>query len=617
MSDAFRHHEFLLWNPFFSDSYPMHCDMQAPVWNPIVILFSWLFRYNATLLSVELLLYYVTGAIGCFYFARHFSRDLRTCLVIAVVYGCGGIATSILEFMSWVGSFAFLPWAAYFFYLLIRKQTIGSVFGLSVAVWLMLVTGYPSFLIYLGYCMVVMTVLYCCRLFFQKRGREVFAILGAEGAALVLVVLLALPAIVSYHEYLSYYVRGTRTLDAHINSEFFALNYPMSLLFPVLGTLAWDNDIYIGLVPLLILFCGLGRKPVFRFRDWVLLGGCLFTAAFTLGRSAPVRMWSARHLPLMATFGFSHCMAIFIELAIVVWLAPRLDLFFSDSPVFRRKALRNAARMAMFILLVFLAIAYPRTSFRTDSVRLLYLLSAGGQLAMLGLLGFSDKILKSGGRWVIFVIADLVFCVWMVVPLTGLTLTSPAVYNASAAAFYRRAVPGFLLSPAAKMAAIRQHDPRREVNAMKMPGRPNFPSNTRSDTLFRYLGTDDNDRKMLSLPFVFSDNGVPLKVHAISLGYNFIDVDVHAGGDCRMVFQQTYYQRWKAVAPGRDPTAYQGIFLQTSLSTGENRVRLFYYKKDLFIEGCISALTLLGMCCFFACKTALKKRRSKFLNLTI
>jgi len=112
MSDAFSRHEYMLWNPFMSGSFPVHCDMQASVWNPIAIALSWLVHYNATWLSVEFLLYYMIGVAGCFYFARNFSRNYYSCIIIGVIYGCGGFATNIMEFMSWIGSFAFLPQTA-------------------------------------------------------------------------------------------------------------------------------------------------------------------------------------------------------------------------------------------------------------------------------------------------------------------------------------------------------------------------------------------------------------------------------------------------------------------------------------------------------------------------
>src|ERR1700712_3763145 len=48
ISDALKHHEFLLWNPFLSGSYPMHSDTQGAVWNPIVLVLAGLFNYNHT-----------------------------------------------------------------------------------------------------------------------------------------------------------------------------------------------------------------------------------------------------------------------------------------------------------------------------------------------------------------------------------------------------------------------------------------------------------------------------------------------------------------------------------------------------------------------------------------
>jgi hypothetical protein len=177
MRDAFLHHEFMLWNPFMSGSYPIHCDMQGPVWNPIAVLLTWLFNYNSTTLSFELLLYFLAGAVGCWYFARNFSRNRYSCIVVAVIYGCGGISTSLLEFMSWVGSFAFLPWAVHFFYRLLTKRDMYSGLGLAIALWLMLVCGYPSFLIYLGYCLCLITLVYLCRLWSERRGTEAGAII--------------------------------------------------------------------------------------------------------------------------------------------------------------------------------------------------------------------------------------------------------------------------------------------------------------------------------------------------------------------------------------------------------------------------------------------------------
>jgi len=115
MSDAFNHHEFMLWNPFMTGSYPLHADMQSSVWNPFVVVLAWLFNYNITLFSFELLMYYIIGAFGCYYFVRNFSSNTLTPIALAICYGCSGVAASDVEFMSWVRSIALFHGLLIFF----------------------------------------------------------------------------------------------------------------------------------------------------------------------------------------------------------------------------------------------------------------------------------------------------------------------------------------------------------------------------------------------------------------------------------------------------------------------------------------------------------------------
>jgi hypothetical protein len=610
MRDAFLGPEFMLLNPFMSGSYPMHCDMQGPVWNPIVIGLSWLFNYNSTVLSFELLLYFLIGAIGCFYFARNFSRNMYSCIVVAVIYGCGGFSTSILEFMSWVGSFAFLPWAVHFFYRLLTRRDIYSGLGLAVALWLMLVCGYPSFLIYLGYCLCLITLACLCRLWYERRGKEAVAIVKFGLLGLICFLLLSLPAIHSFFEYLPYYARGAKSPDDPINSEYFAWNYPMSLIFPTAAVFEWDDELYIGLLPLLILFCAIRVKPIFIFRDWVLLPGFVFTFLFTLGRSTPVRIWSAHHLPFMDAFGFSHNVSIFLLFALFVWLLPKLDHVFSGGWKEWLPGLRWAAGIATLLLLLYLMAGFHRIVFRTGAFRGIYYTCAFWQLFLLFLLIFPVRVLTSGSRVFWFILGDLMISVLAVAPLTGLSLTPPGVYNRSAAAFYRSSAGDVLLSPGKKLKEWESFDMRKQVKAFKITGIRDYPSHTRSDTFANYIAVDTRYRELLSLPFVFSDSGVQLRVDGIRLGYNFINVDVWAENSCRMVMQQTYYRRWKAADPNYKPFAYKGVFLAVPLRAGENRVRLYYYKWDLCIEGGISVVTLLVLGSIFFLRRV-KSRRSR------
>jgi hypothetical protein len=615
MSDAFRHHEFLFWNPFVAGGYPMHSDMQAPVWNPLVILFSFLFNYNASLLSVELLVYYLIGAFGCWCFARNFARNYLSCTIIAIIYGCGGYGVSILEYMSWVGGFAFLPWALHFFCLVLKTRQVYVAIGLSASLWLMLVCGYPSFLIYLGYVLAALALAYFVQLYTSKRKGEIIDVGKALVQALFLLVLLALPAIRSFFEYLPYYTRGKRALDVHINVEYFSWNYLLSLVFPVSGTLHWDNDIYIGLVPFLVLFSGaigwmlhnpIGKlhrpmgnlhRPIGKlgsYRNTFLLTGSVFTFLFTLGRSTPVRMWAARHLPLLDSFGFSHSVGIFFILAAFVWLGPQLDLLLSGQLDKRQIMLiRYGAGLAGLILLAWVIAGYHRVVFRTNIIRFFYYGSFLWQLFLLLILTFHVKIYGSIKRLFFFIAADLVISVLTVAPLTGFTLTSPAAYNRTAARFYQSDPKDFLMIPAARTAERYTIDKHTGINAIKIIPRRNFPSNTRSEAFYDYVRDSSRFARLRSLPFVFAADSTALTVHTIELGYNDMHIDVTAKNNCVMVIEQTYHKRWRADRPEYAPGAYEGVFLAVALKKGDNQVGLFYYREDLVIEAIISIITLI------------------------
>lgn len=609
MRDAFRHHEFMLWNPFLSGSYPIHCDMQASVWNPITFVLTYLFDYNAWWLSFELMLYYVIGAIGAFYFARHFSRNYVTCAVIGMIYGCGGFGVSILEFMSWAGSFAYLPWAAYFFYRLLRKPDLFSSIGMGVALWLMLVSGYPSFFIYLGYCLVGLAAAYLAKLHRDERDKRISGVIWFGLLGLLFFVLLSLPAIRSFYEYLPFYTRGKHAADEHLNGEFFAWNYPISLIFPAAGTLVWDNDLYIGLIPVLLLVAGTGEqgmgrggRPVWRgwhYRDWVLAAGFVFTLLFTLGRSTPVRMWSARYLPLLNAFGFSHSVGVFLVMAAFVWLAPRLDRVFDGYETGAAEEVRRLGRvravgLAMAGLLVIVwVMGYPGVRAMSGTIRLMYLVSGVWQLALLVVLGCSAALLTTGRRLFLFVAMDLVGSILTVAPLTGFTVTSPARYDRSVAAFYRSDAGEFLSDTTGKVDRIRQRNRKKDVNVMKIVGRNNFPSHTQSDTFFNYVLDKERYDGMLAKPFVFAADSTPLDIRELRLEYNRIGAVVEAQRDCDLVIQQTYYHRWRSDQPEYQPFVYKGVFMAVRLRKGINRIMLYYDSEDLWVAWIISAATLL------------------------
>lgn len=593
MSDAFNHNEYMFWNPFMSGSYPIHSDMQGPVWNPITIILSWFFNYNSSLLSIELFLYYLIGSIGCFFFARNFASNTYSCFTIAISYGCGGFASSTMEFMGWMGSFAFLPWAVHFFYKILKNRTYQNAIRLSFALWLLLTSGYPSFLIFLGYSFLGAFLCYAIILYSNKKKKEILLIIKLLLASFFIFVVFSLPAIHSFLEYLPAYERGDKATFAQLNNESFSLSYPLSLIFPGGGSF-WDNNIYLGIIPFLLLMEINLKKTSFTIRNNFMIIACVLTFLFSLGRSTPLRMFCAEYIPLLGKFGFSHSTRIFLLFPLYIWMAPKLDRLFAikqNKSIVRK--IKLASIMSIIILLVYIFIELPHANFKTQLIRNFYYLAAGWQIAYLGALICSSKIYSSAINIYIIIIIDLIVSILTVSPLTGLSKTPPYVYNQFSDKFYSASATPFLLYPNLREQSRLNVDSHSEINALKIIPRNDFPSNTRLDTLYKFLQDSSNFNFLFNNPFLFSENKSELKIKNLELGYNFINATIISNDTGNVVIQQTIHPRWKSKNLQNSIANYKGVFLKVKIIPGENNISLYYYKTDLQIEYIISIAALL------------------------
>lgn len=615
MSDAFDQGEFLLWNPYFGGSYPLHCDMQGPVWNPIAMLLSWLLDYNATLLSFEFFLYYFIGAAGAFYLASNFTTNIKSRITIAVCYGCGGFAASTLEFMSWVGSIAFLPWVAHFIYRIFKGEGFYISIKLALSLWLLLVCGYPSFFILMGYACIFLLTTYAIKLVSTGNGRKALSIIKWLSLAFVFFVLLALPAIQSYAEYLPYYARGKSAAAMHINAESFSWVYPISLVFPGSFTGVfesqriadhWHVSTYIGLVPFLALLVNYKKVLGGGFKNRFLQVACLWLFLFSIGRSTPLRMWCAQYVPLLGTFGFSHSVRVFIVLAAFVWLAPALKKIFEDVSAREIKSIKATALLAGMVLAAMLYIGLFKAAFNTRLYQYFYFVGLSWQLLLVATVLISPPRFFKAKYLFGFILIDLAVSTLSLTPLTGLSKNKPSVYNQYAHEFYQLDAATWLMHPELKTPEMMITDSTREVNANKLIPSNGFASNTRSEAYMQYVSDKDRRETLVKLPFAFSADSTPVNITQLDLNYNSIHISAEAANNCMLVLQQTFYTRWHN-ANGIPLSPHEGVFLQVPLQKGPNKIDLYYKKTDFLIEASISVAMLL-----FAIAILLLKKRGGF-----
>ena len=321
ISEQLRHGHLPLWDPYFYMGFPLHGDMQGSVWNPFVWLFSLFTTYNMTTLQYETLLYIFLGGIGIYKLLDLTKSNHTVKLLLAVSYMFCGFIIDTAQITVWTASAAFLPFVFLYYFRLLQSGSfdLPTVIKAALAIFLLFTTGYPSFLFM---CVYIFIAGILFMLIEKKRTgllnqQYIFGFVKNNCLLLTLFLLLSLPALLSYIDYLPYFQRsgGVSFSEAAINPfNPFAL---ISYLFPfsvtkshhLLTTDPTARSGFIGLFSIISLFFILkGNQNRTKIYIILIIG---FVFLFSLGAAFPLRKFCYDHLPLMNLFRHPGTMRIF------------------------------------------------------------------------------------------------------------------------------------------------------------------------------------------------------------------------------------------------------------------------------------------------------------------
>lgn len=308
ISEAIYNGYWPFWSPYFNLGYPLHGDMQSGVWNPFVQLFSLAGPYTLRTLQYETLLYVFISGIGMFYLLRHFVTDKLICLSGAAAFMLCGYNSDSAQFLNWICSASFIPFVFLFYYKTLTEPSTRSAIFCSFFLYLLFVCAYPADFILTCYLLFAIFIWHL----FDRNNRLKKLLIPQVKLHLLLSVcfiLLSLPAIFSFIEYLPLTERGSGTSYEQ------ALSNPLhpKLLFSYLAPLAiWkangvgitdplERNSFIGIVTFcLILYSFLLKtdNKLLRFAKWAFVAFTLFS----FGAMGILRSVAYYILPLMDSF---------------------------------------------------------------------------------------------------------------------------------------------------------------------------------------------------------------------------------------------------------------------------------------------------------------------------
>jgi len=309
VSQSISNGYFPFWSPYLNLGHPLHADMQSGVWNPVVQLFSLFGPYSLYTLQTETLLYIYLGGVGMYFLLRYFSINPLVNLLCAAAYMLCGFISDSCQYLQWIGGSAFLPIVFLFYLRLLRSPSLYTTCLFSFFLWLQFATAYPGEFIITVYLLSAMLLTKIARVQKINRIQFIKKIVGLHGIAILVFICLALPAILSFAQFLPLSERGTGAnyKDAMSNPlhPLLTMAYvtPLAIFdstkFEITDGL--ERNSWFGLFPFIFFVSALVTRSK---NKWTIFFKYAFIISFifSLGEWGLLRIIAYYTLPLMNTF---------------------------------------------------------------------------------------------------------------------------------------------------------------------------------------------------------------------------------------------------------------------------------------------------------------------------
>jgi hypothetical protein len=624
LSDALHEGKLVFWNPYFQLGLPQYSDMQGAVWNPVALILCSLFRYNHTCFLAEYLIYLIIAAAGMYKLAQTFIKDFWLVALIVVVYILGGFTSAIANFFNWSASLAFLPWLFYFFWTTLQKPNYKKAIWLAIIIWLNTVCGYPGFLLYAFYILLVWLIVFIYQQAKQKNKQLIFAVLVYFLVSAVITTLLCLPAIAAYIEFFPYYFRGSHLATEVPFQDCVYPNYFNSLLVPstvyngdmISPSHSANRNLYIGVLPfVLCLLLVINFKKIKHTYKWLFAGIAIFTFVFLFGHLTPLGNLTYKYLPLLGASKWSAATRIFLSIVLMAGVALLLQqqkILVSNKQLFWYRIFAG-----IFVLLIGYLSYYwfYQQAWFTPKHKWLMLANAVWQMILwLSVAWLLPKLLANTKWLLLFVLIDLGINHSIGLAATGIATVPPKVYNEYCTKFYQQNPNDYLLMPPQQRYQLFHFNPWTNHNASKI-FYPEFF--IQSNTMFMgYENLFINNKQGFDLlkykNFVFSDDVQQLEITNHHFGYNQISFTATCSNEGFIVVQQNFYNRWHE-ATGKPITQYKNCMMQLPVHKGINLISLQYNTGNFMQLFWVSIATLLVCSVFLLVSSKVYSRKIKNL----
>lgn len=349
-SEAVQHGYFPAWMPYINMGYPAHGDVQAGVWNPVVVVLSLIRKYDVYWLQLETIITIIIAGLSMYHLLNYFKLNRKVVLAVTAAYMLNGFITDSGQFLNWLYAAAYLPFVMLCVIRCFDTFKLKDAFLLGLSYSLMLLSAYPSDFIQLTYLLTAYLLFLFIRHQKQNGFKNSFFLFSKQLIANgICFLIICLPALLSYVPFIQSIDRGdgvnleTALMNSMAPENLISFVTPWPTMKANFNqyTDPLIRNCYIGIILLPFFLYALFNRKKRPFLHWFLLGSFFFFLLFSLGNLGGIRVFSFHYLPLMDTFRHPANSKLFFIFAAQLLAAFYINDYLLASNNFNKKLLRN------------------------------------------------------------------------------------------------------------------------------------------------------------------------------------------------------------------------------------------------------------------------------------
>lgn len=362
MSEVLKTNTLPLWNPYIAFGIPFYGDMSGTYWSPITWLIASTFGYNAYTLTIEVMIYIITGAIGMYFFSSHYTNKKYISFIAAVAYIGNGYMVGHLQHLNWLSGAAFLPWCLWSINRMFKSSSLQSILIAVIIFYFFIASAHPGIIIGALYFFIPYILYKLANSTGISNGTSITIPIKTLFTFLLLLLSLAAGLIIGYADIFSEFGRKEKLGLDLVLKENTTIQSWISLLLPFSTTKnpqLFNNDIalrnnYSGLIILVFFILGFIKKM--KREHIFFLSSSLFF--FILSAGGAFKLFVYKFLPLLGYVRVNGEFRIFTIIGLIIIAVMAMDEFNPVDPKQLKKMSLVIKSLIILLVLSFITGIY-------------------------------------------------------------------------------------------------------------------------------------------------------------------------------------------------------------------------------------------------------------------